>query len=700
MFDLEEVISIWKDVYIEISPTNVAEGTLRMVRWNSSIFFHWIPSNTENKDSFDINPGHLSVIIELHQVDTISIEKSELDYGVIEFFFKDFSTFPPLIFQNYGNLAVSHLVQFIVDNNLGSYFNGKKHLISITSTSSPIHNTPENTISSTRFNTLVTHWRVLDRLGVHEIRRLPKPVSASDFEKFEFKNNNNSIHSNSESEENAHQVDSNLSNEKSRNSLHHSNNVNRSNSASCANFHNKPSNVTRSNSVNHNSFNHPNSDIKTQKDDKMQKLKEMCYKNGIQPELRCKIWPKFLNIIDYDYCSVIHSNLTNYQKKSFETMTNCINSNTEWVKTYKRGDKFVQFLRDILISYALFNPAIAYPEGLCEILIVLTDVFIKNFDENEDIVEMQDDRNLTFNEARSYMFGIFCSFIDKNGHYKIFLENQITPSNIDTIDNSLTTTSTSSTLTDSSSVYSSVSYSSSHPLLATASSPSFASYSALSTSSGLKTKSNSGFINDHKDINHSLDELSSEINNELNNEMTNETNYEMSSHANRCIKNHNNNILNDSIPEYDLFIEKLFGIIEAIDKPVSEKLDFYELKNFIFICRSIYLLYARDFNKEKLLRLWDSFIASDNDDNFPLFFHASTCLMLFNPMFMQNRKNIGEIVQAADTLKKELDVNVILKMTHNLIKEIKETKGKEWIFMQSVAETKYLDYIPSYIHFQ
>lgn len=191
MDDSDEVISLWKNVSIEINANNCPSGTLKMIRCNNSVFFHWIPLITSNTDLFDINPGHISFTIDLYKVDSISFDVSKVEYGIIEFFFKDFKVFPRFLFNDYGKLAVYHLIQFLLNQKIATVCTHNDFMILISTNISEIENLPEKTVTSTHFITLVDHWKSLDQLGVHEQISPKTPISYKYLAKNKIKDDKN-----------------------------------------------------------------------------------------------------------------------------------------------------------------------------------------------------------------------------------------------------------------------------------------------------------------------------------------------------------------------------------------------------------------------------------------------------------------------------------------------------------------------------
>lgn len=183
MDDSDEVISVWKNVSIEISDTYLAPGTLKLIRSGLSIVFYWVPQITSNSDLFDIDPGHISFVIELRQVDSISFDTSYISYGIIEFLFKDFTVFPRFFFNDYGSLAVSHLIHFLLDQKFVTISIHNESMVSISSNVSSLGYIPENIANSVRFKTLVEHWRALDLLGAHNVIESKNPVSEEETKK-------------------------------------------------------------------------------------------------------------------------------------------------------------------------------------------------------------------------------------------------------------------------------------------------------------------------------------------------------------------------------------------------------------------------------------------------------------------------------------------------------------------------------------
>lgn len=185
-----EIISIWRNVFVKISSSNTANGTFQMSRCGLSILFTWTPTCTNNNNICDIDPGHIAFAIELNQIDSISIDKSNIDHGILELFLKDYSKFPKIIFTQHGNLAVSHLVNYLVDQKLATFFHKTSPNIQITSASSQIRCFPCNCANLVRYKILVSHWVALDLLGVHEIIET-KPIldfsSIQNFTDDEFK---------------------------------------------------------------------------------------------------------------------------------------------------------------------------------------------------------------------------------------------------------------------------------------------------------------------------------------------------------------------------------------------------------------------------------------------------------------------------------------------------------------------------------
>lgn len=177
MDDSDEIISIWKNVSIEINANNLAPGTLKMIRCGTSIIFHWIPEHTTNSDLFDINPANISFAIDLYHVNSISFDLSHIKYGKIDFLFKDFSVFPRIVFTNYGTLAVFHLVQFLLNQKIATVSPHNESMVSISSNISETHSLPENAVNSSNFKIFVDHWKVLDQLGVHESKTQKNPVT-------------------------------------------------------------------------------------------------------------------------------------------------------------------------------------------------------------------------------------------------------------------------------------------------------------------------------------------------------------------------------------------------------------------------------------------------------------------------------------------------------------------------------------------
>lgn len=497
MDDSDEIISIWKNVSIEISANNLAPGTLKMIRCNNSIIFYWIPINTVNSDIFDLNPSQISFTIDLNQVNSISFDLSHIEHGIIEFLFKDFSVFPHFVFNNYGALSVSHLIQFLLNQKIASICPNNDSMILISSNISPMNSLPENSVSSSHFKTLVDHWKALDKLGMHKKKLQKVPITEEYIE-----------------------------------------------------------NNKKGDEINTN-------------------IKKECFDKGIFHKDRCKIWPLFL-LNGVNYHMENPENLTNHQNEEISSTINSIFTNNI-IKSEKRSESFLNFLRDILCSISLFYPNATLQSGLCEILSIFIDVFVKSFQEEKDDrkVLMQDGKIFEITEARYYIFVLFINFINKNS--RIFIQSR--------------------------------------------------------------------------------------------------------SH-------------------YHSFVDRINAIIECVDPSASNLLSIYQMsKNLNFMSQSIYLVYSHDFDREKLLRLWDSVVTFSDDKNsmFILFFHAAMIIYLFNPMFMLNKKIPVDIFQSADDAKKKADLEIVIKMTAKLMEIAKENKNLEWIYQPLDEENDYIDYKPIYL---
>ena len=478
---MNEIISIWKNVSIEITKQYHPSGELRLVVCDSNYYFYWIPDITTNTSNYDIDPGHLSFVIELYQVQTIYGDLKEAGVGFLNISLKDNSIFPKLIFNDFGNLAITLIIHYLVSQKLASFIVEEKiNFISVNSQHQSKFDIPEDAINSSRFITIVEQWKVLEKFGAHQKIHQFDPVSDSDL---------------------------------------------------------------------------PN-------------LKMECFKCGISPEMRCVIWPKLLNVKRGNQFNLSKESLTRLQKIEFDIILEKINTRAKYLD---RDEKQINLVIEILTLYTLYNINLVSPEGLIEIVDILMDVFIKNI--NDDEIEMRDGQKLPYDEGRAYIFEIFCKFLHKNSHFRILINDQ----------------------------------------------------------------------------------------------------------------------------QYNSFLEKIFTIIQTISKPATEKITVFDLDDFIFLCKSIYLLYARDFEQDKVLRLWDSIISIDENFYFPLFFHSAVCILLFNPMFMNSQINKGDMIMAAENIKQTLNVNIPIKMAYNLHEEIVKQKGEEWVLQILNDQNKISNYHPKYL---
>lgn len=170
---------------MEIAPGSRIRGFLEMICYGAQIVFLWCPDNIDNLDILDPEPNSFRVAIFLHNVDRIIIDSHQMNYGAIDIKFKDGYSFPTLYFTTFGNIAVSHLASFLIEKEFATPINECEFTIHVLLKHSPTGTPgsmqiPEGFISSSKFLSLLDHWKLLDSLDLHGAHKCSHPLTSID----------------------------------------------------------------------------------------------------------------------------------------------------------------------------------------------------------------------------------------------------------------------------------------------------------------------------------------------------------------------------------------------------------------------------------------------------------------------------------------------------------------------------------------
>ena len=177
------VLSSWKSVELEAAENMRLTGLLELEDCCGQNVFLWTPDAAGDSSIFDPNLSRFKVAISIQTIEKITADNTHSDYGAIDIKLKDGTNFPTFYFKQFGNLAVSQLLAFLVEQKLGEYEFSCTSLVHITLQSSRQTFIPKGFISPSRFLVILGHWKALDALGVHHLeRRRKETLSVEEFE--------------------------------------------------------------------------------------------------------------------------------------------------------------------------------------------------------------------------------------------------------------------------------------------------------------------------------------------------------------------------------------------------------------------------------------------------------------------------------------------------------------------------------------
>lgn len=172
------------------------------------------------------------------------------------------------------------------------------------------------------------------------------------------------------------------------------------------------------------------------KDKDFENVKKRIFLSGIKPESRPFIWPYLLRVYPKDTSEEEIRNILNLKKEEYLTIfrqrklfTKHQKENSNAVKDIlvvlendiKRTDRnleefqdlhgpYLNLLRNVLITYSLFNKDIGYVQGMCDIASIFVLLYIKGWKDEKAL--FYDGTYKTKEEAESFVFWNFVNFLD------------------------------------------------------------------------------------------------------------------------------------------------------------------------------------------------------------------------------------------------------------------------------------------------
>jgi len=164
--DNKRCISQWNNVEMEYNEKDMIEGQLTLWVSSGTYYFLWIPAVLGDYQ-FGDEPKKKSVIIFLHQVESIVTDFVGTIYGYITFFFKDLTIFPKFVFKQNGILMVKHLVSYLVSQRLAFVAKGAPYSYIICNESGILIPIPNGFLHSSTFLNLKLQFDSVQSFGIH-----------------------------------------------------------------------------------------------------------------------------------------------------------------------------------------------------------------------------------------------------------------------------------------------------------------------------------------------------------------------------------------------------------------------------------------------------------------------------------------------------------------------------------------------------
>jgi hypothetical protein len=154
------------------------------------------------------------------------------------------------------------------------------------------------------------------------------------------------------------------------------------------------------------------------------------------------------------------------------------------------------------------------------------------------------------------------------------------------------------------------------------------------------------------------------------------------------------------LAEHEEFaMERVFGIVKVVHKPLKKWLLAHEIQQLLFLYRPLLLLFKRDFPSEVVCRIWDSFLAAERPFSLPRFFLAAALIAMFPKLMLRTDGAVGEVMAMTDQIFPEVDGLVALNLAIGLQDALLGEKY-EWIFDNLPERAEKREYEPKFFKLQ
>ena len=347
----ESILSMWSDAKIQILDNYWISGVLKFFVKSGTYFFTW-----KSEDFIEMQ----NVYIFLHQISSIQIKPLSISRTGLVFVFKDYNSFPLISFSA---LAAQYLIAFLEAKGIVSSNRGK---CTVCSPGRILPNLPNGFIHSSRFISLVNHYKILTKIINYDNKESMQLDNLTKEDTDAFFDEEGKIKN---YEEMVEKVQKNGLDEYSRTKIWP------------FLLHVYPSTSTISERAEINAKN----------------LK--LYKNLDQTK----------------------ANFTRKQNKKFNSTLEAMEKNLNALQAKEKfNDSTKEMIRNILIRYSILCTNIGYKKTMESIVFILYYAFLKKIDEKQSIVTMNDDISLGKEEFCAFILACFRGFLNLGSRFRLY----------------------------------------------------------------------------------------------------------------------------------------------------------------------------------------------------------------------------------------------------------------------------------------
>lgn len=147
-------------------------------------------------------------------------------------------------------------------------------------------------------------------------------------------------------------------------------------------------------------------------------------------------------------------------------------------------------------------------------------------------------------------------------------------------------------------------------------------------------------------------------------------------------------------------LERAATIATSVHLPLQQLLKKYDLVSMDFLLRPILLLFKRNFKSDDLYRLWDLLFAAEHPHCYPRFIAAACLIMVYPKLLLHTDGTLGEVMSVLEGALEKTEIEPVLNITKNLIKEVALPFEKHNYIYESLHEIeKFRNYKSKYLKF-